>query len=67
MRSAFGMRKASSSTVATVDWANYNETRCRLAGAFPSEMSASTLATETMLRSSEEWALKRYLTISGLQ
>jgi hypothetical protein len=34
----------------------------RVAGVFPNETSASTLATEIALRSSEEWALKRYLT-----
>ncbi len=33
--------------------------RTRVVGVFPSETSASTLATEVVLRSSEEWALKR--------
>jgi hypothetical protein len=33
---------------------------------FPNETSASTLATEIMLRSSEEWALKRYLSMDAL-
>ena len=37
--------------------------RTRVVGVFPNEASASTLATEIMLRSSEEWALKRYLTM----
>jgi hypothetical protein len=30
-------------------------------------MSASTLATEIALRSSEQWALKRYLTMDALE
>jgi len=34
-------------------------------GVFPNETSASTLATEIALRSSEEWALKRYLYIDA--
>jgi putative transposase len=33
--------------------------RTRVVGVFPNETSASTLATEIALRSSEEWALKR--------
>ena len=37
--------------------------RTRVVGVFPSETSASILATEIVLRSSEEWALKRYLTM----
>jgi putative transposase len=37
--------------------------RTRVVGVFPNEVSASTLATEIVLRSSEEWALRRYLTI----
>jgi putative transposase len=37
--------------------------RTRVVGVFPNETSASTLATEIALRSSEEWALKRYLTM----
>ncbi len=41
--------------------------RTRVVGVFPNETSASTLATEIMLRSSEEWALKRYLTMDALQ
>lgn len=41
--------------------------RTRVVGVFPSETSASTLATEIALRSSEEWALKRYLTIATLE
>jgi Transposase, Mutator family len=36
--------------------------RTRVVGVFPNERSASTLATEIALRSSEQWALKRYLT-----
>jgi putative transposase len=41
--------------------------RTRVVGVFPNETSASTLATEIMLRSSEEWALKRYLTMDALE
>ena len=41
--------------------------RTRVVGVFPNESSASTLATEIMLRSSEEWALKRYLTMDALE
>jgi putative transposase len=41
--------------------------RTRVVGVFPNEMSASTLATEIALRSSEEWALKRYLTMDALE
>ena len=41
--------------------------RTRVVGVFPSETSASTLATEIALRSSEEWALKRYLTMGTLE
>jgi putative transposase len=40
--------------------------RTRVVGVFPNETSAQTLATEMMLRSSEEWALKRYLTMDAL-
>ena len=36
-------------------------------GVFPNEVSASTLATEIALRSSEQWALKRYLTMDALE
>jgi hypothetical protein len=36
-------------------------------GALPNETSASTLATEIMLRSSEEWALMRYLSTEALE
>ena len=39
--------------------------RTRVVGVFPSETSASTLATEIILRSSEEWALRRYLTMDA--
>ncbi len=41
--------------------------RTRVVGVFPNETSASTLATEIALRSSEEWALKRYLTMEALE
>ena len=41
--------------------------RTRVVGVFPNETSASTLATEIMLRSSEEWALKRYLSMEALE
>jgi putative transposase len=41
--------------------------RTRVVGVFPNEMSASTLATEIALRSSEQWALKRYLTVNALE
>ncbi len=41
--------------------------RTRVVGVFPNERSASTLATEIALRSSEEWALKRYLAMDALK
>jgi putative transposase len=41
--------------------------RTRVVGVFPNENSASTLATEIALRSSEQWALKRYLTMDALE
>ena len=41
--------------------------RTRVVGVFPNETSAATLATEIALRSSEEWALKRYLTMDALE
>ena len=41
--------------------------RTRVVGVFPSETSASTLATEIVLRSSEEWALRRYLAMDALE
>jgi transposase-like protein len=41
--------------------------RTRVVGVFPSETSATTLATAIVLRSSEEWALKRYLTMDALE
>jgi transposase-like protein len=41
--------------------------RTRVVGVFPNETSASTLATEVALRSSEEWALRRYLTMDALR
>jgi hypothetical protein len=37
----------------------------KVVGVFPNE--TSRLATEIMLRSSEEWALKRYLTMEALE
>ena len=41
--------------------------RTRVVGVFPNETSASTLATEIALRSSEEWVLRRYLTMDALE
>ena len=41
--------------------------RTRVVGVFPNETSAATLATEIVLRSSEEWALRRYLTVDALE
>ena len=41
--------------------------RTKVVGVFPNERSASTLATEIALRSSEEWALKRYLTMDAFE
>ncbi len=41
--------------------------RTKVVGVFPNEASASTLATEIALRSSEQWALKRYLTMDALE
>jgi transposase-like protein len=41
--------------------------RTRVVGVFPTETSASTLATEIALRSTEQWALKRYLTMDALE
>jgi putative transposase len=41
--------------------------RTRVVGVFPNEASASTQATEIAFRSSEEWALRRYLTMDALQ
>jgi putative transposase len=41
--------------------------RTRMVGVFPNETSASTLATEIALRSSEEWALRRHLTMDALE
>jgi transposase-like protein len=41
--------------------------RTRVVGVFPNETSASTLATEIALRSSEGWALRRYLTVDTLE
>jgi putative transposase len=39
----------------------------RVARVFPNETSAQTLATEIMLKSSEEWALKRFLSMVTLE
>jgi putative transposase len=41
--------------------------RTRVVGVFPNETSAATLAMEIALRSSEQWALKRYLTMAALE
>ncbi len=41
--------------------------RTKVVGVFPNETSAATLATEIALRSSEQWALKRYLTMDALK
>jgi putative transposase len=41
--------------------------RTRVVAVFPNEVSASTLATEIALRSSEQWALKRYLTMDTFE
>jgi putative transposase len=41
--------------------------RTRVVGVFPNESSAVTLATEIALRSSEEWALRRYITMDALE
>jgi transposase-like protein len=41
--------------------------RTRVVGVFPNEVSASTLVTEIALRSTEQWALKRYLTMDALE
>jgi putative transposase len=41
--------------------------RTRVVGVFPNEVSVSTLTTEIALRSSEQWALKRYLTMDALE
>jgi transposase-like protein len=41
--------------------------RTMVVGVYPNETSAATLATEIALRSSEEWALRRYLTMDALE
>ncbi len=41
--------------------------RTRVVGVFPNELSSATLATEIALRNSEQWALKRYLTMDVLE
>jgi len=38
-----------------------------MVGVFPNETSAATLATAIALRSSEEWALKRYLAMNAFE
>jgi hypothetical protein len=40
--------------------------RTRGVAVFPNERSMSALVIEIVLRSSEEWALKRYLTMDAL-
>ena len=39
--------------------------RTKVVGVFPNETSAGTLATEIVLRSSEQWALRRYLAMDA--
>ena len=41
--------------------------RTRVVGVFPNETSAAALAAEIALRSSEQWALQRYLTMDALE
>jgi transposase-like protein len=41
--------------------------RSRVVGVSPNETSAATLATEIVLRSSEEWALRRYLAMDTFE
>ncbi len=41
--------------------------RTKVVGVFPNETSAATLATEIVLRSSEEWALRRYLAMDAFE
>jgi transposase-like protein len=41
--------------------------RTKVVGVFPNETSAATLATAIVLRSSEEWALRRYLAMDALE
>ena len=41
--------------------------RTTVVGVFPNEASAATVATEIVLRSSEEWPLKRYLSMEAPQ
>ena len=41
--------------------------RTRVVGVFPNEGSTAALPTQIALRSSEEWALKRYLTMDALE
>jgi transposase-like protein len=41
--------------------------RTKVVGVFPNETGACALATEIVLRSSEEWALKRYLVLDALK
>jgi hypothetical protein len=41
--------------------------RTVMVGTFPNETSARKLAMEIMLRSSKEWALKRYVAMDALE
>ncbi len=41
--------------------------RTRVVEVFPNDRSAATLATEIALRSSEQWTIKRYLTLDALE
>jgi len=41
--------------------------RTKVVGVIPNETSARTLVTKIMLKSSEEWALKRHLTMKALE
>jgi hypothetical protein len=41
--------------------------RTRVVGVFPNETGVVTLGTEIALRSSEEWALRRYLSMDVLE
>jgi putative transposase len=41
--------------------------RTRVVEVFPNGTTASTLVTETALRSSKQWALRRYLTMDALE
>jgi hypothetical protein len=41
--------------------------RTWVVGVFPNASSATTLAAEIVFRSSEEWALRRFLTMDALE